>query len=339
VSDEIERSERQADEHYHRQLVSRDNTIAELGASNARLIEERDQLRAELDQLHANAEMVAHLKAATIVKERDELRERMYGLEQWRRLVSDLDRCPHGRHEGDTCAGWRGPGLYDGGCRDGISLGNPLLGGMAVLGVGLDGAQLIRVPEEKADRVNAERWYAPAEPGEMLHHHLAGYVGQEEAAKVGLTPDSREAPTNTHTWEQERDEWGHSPGERCESTHNTGEEIVRCYRMKGHTKQHASGIFTYSPRWSDTVDEDADYILPSMGTVVGEWVSVPAAQHEAERKALDALRQWRKDFAVWRIDAPMGDLIAAVDGLDAATGEATPNPPGNEDDGGVGVKP
>lgn len=38
---------------------------------------------------------------------------------------SDLNRCPHGRHEGEVCAGWEGPGLYDGGCYGGYSLGNP----------------------------------------------------------------------------------------------------------------------------------------------------------------------------------------------------------------------
>ncbi|WP_141575907.1 hypothetical protein [Actinomadura sp. WMMA1423] len=42
-------------------------------------------------------------------------------------IVADLDRCPHGRHEGDPCVGWTGPGLYTGGCEGGISLGNPHL--------------------------------------------------------------------------------------------------------------------------------------------------------------------------------------------------------------------
>lgn len=39
--------------------------------------------------------------------------------------LDDIDRCPHGRHQGDACAGWRGPGKFDGGCLDGVSLGNP----------------------------------------------------------------------------------------------------------------------------------------------------------------------------------------------------------------------
>jgi hypothetical protein len=41
--------------------------------------------------------------------------------------LDDLDRCPHGRHAGDACAGWTGPGEYDGGCEGGVSLGNPHL--------------------------------------------------------------------------------------------------------------------------------------------------------------------------------------------------------------------
>jgi hypothetical protein len=42
-------------------------------------------------------------------------------------LIRSLDRCPHGRHEGDACAGHHGPGMYDGGCLGGFSLGNPFL--------------------------------------------------------------------------------------------------------------------------------------------------------------------------------------------------------------------
>jgi len=42
-------------------------------------------------------------------------------------LLRSLDRCPHGRHWGDTCLGWSGPGAFDGGCLGGISLGNPYL--------------------------------------------------------------------------------------------------------------------------------------------------------------------------------------------------------------------
>jgi hypothetical protein len=40
-------------------------------------------------------------------------------------MVEDLDRCPHGRHEGDPCDGWTGPGMFDGGCYGGTSAGFP----------------------------------------------------------------------------------------------------------------------------------------------------------------------------------------------------------------------
>lgn len=39
--------------------------------------------------------------------------------------IGDLDRCPHGRHRGDPCAGHRGLGVFSGGCLGGWSLGNP----------------------------------------------------------------------------------------------------------------------------------------------------------------------------------------------------------------------
>lgn len=42
-------------------------------------------------------------------------------------LIRSLDRCPHGRHAGDDCAGWRGPSAFDGGCLGGRALGNPYL--------------------------------------------------------------------------------------------------------------------------------------------------------------------------------------------------------------------
>lgn len=41
-------------------------------------------------------------------------------------ILQNLDRCPHGRHRGDTCAGWR-PGAPMSGCQGGRSLGNPHL--------------------------------------------------------------------------------------------------------------------------------------------------------------------------------------------------------------------
>lgn len=40
-------------------------------------------------------------------------------------ILESLDRCSHGRHVGDPCAGWTGPGPQEGGCEGGDSLGNP----------------------------------------------------------------------------------------------------------------------------------------------------------------------------------------------------------------------
>lgn len=57
-------------------------------------------------------------------------------------MNDDLDRCPHGRHAGDVCAGWRGPGDYDGGCRGGYSLGNPYLQPGQRIGTSLHGAPI-----------------------------------------------------------------------------------------------------------------------------------------------------------------------------------------------------
>lgn len=42
------------------------------------------------------------------------------------KIIQDLDRCQHGRHRGDTCAGYR-PDKPHAGCLGGISLGNPFL--------------------------------------------------------------------------------------------------------------------------------------------------------------------------------------------------------------------
>jgi hypothetical protein len=53
-------------------------------------------------------------------------------------MIRDLDRCPHGRHVGDACAGWVGPGAFDGGCLSGRSLGNPFLQNAAPARIGTD---------------------------------------------------------------------------------------------------------------------------------------------------------------------------------------------------------
>jgi hypothetical protein len=129
---------------------------------------------------------------------RAELAQAREAGEKWRRIISDLDRCPHGRHEGDTCAGWRGPGLYDGGCKDGLSLGNPLFGACAVLGIDYSSTRLIAVPEERADRVNPDAWYQPRRAEEELHHFLPGYM-PEDVAAAAAAPSAVEAPAPDQT--------------------------------------------------------------------------------------------------------------------------------------------
>lgn len=75
----------------------------------------------------------------------------------WKTLLADLDRCPHGRHEGDVCSGWRGPGRFDGGCQGGVSLGNPWVEHHnGVLGVDLH-RRVIRVPQ-RADKGDLAAW-------------------------------------------------------------------------------------------------------------------------------------------------------------------------------------
>ena len=90
----------------------------------------------------------------------DPYQERLIGST---RVLTDLNRCPHGRHEGDTCAGWRGPDQYDGGCEGGYSLGNPHMRPGQVIGYGLYG-DLIVMPDRK-DINDPAAWWAPRPGG------------------------------------------------------------------------------------------------------------------------------------------------------------------------------
>lgn len=63
------------------------------------------------------------------------------------KMLSDLDRCMHGRHEGDNCFS----------CEGGWSKGNPNIRPGQVLGYGLSGmTQYVMPPREK--RHEAENW-------------------------------------------------------------------------------------------------------------------------------------------------------------------------------------
>lgn len=87
-----------------------------------------------------------------------ERRQRESGLLQ---VLASLDRCPHGRHEGDTCYGWT-PDRPDAGCRGGISLGNPMLPTGVRVGTNLYG-QTLRMPPR--DRRGDPQAWTQAEVG------------------------------------------------------------------------------------------------------------------------------------------------------------------------------
>lgn len=62
-------------------------------------------------------------------------------------VLLDLDRCEHGRHDGDRCFS----------CPTGWSGGNPLLRPGQQIGYGLDGVAIV-VPS-RTDKYNPANWY------------------------------------------------------------------------------------------------------------------------------------------------------------------------------------
>lgn len=74
-------------------------------------------------------------------------------------VLSDLDRCRHGRHEGDACAGWR-PGEPDSGCEGGRSRGNPHMPTGAQVGHDLYGRPIV-VPD-RGSRHHPDAWRGDA---------------------------------------------------------------------------------------------------------------------------------------------------------------------------------
>lgn len=81
----------------------------------------------------------------------DHLAERLRRADALAGVLADLDRCEHGRHEGDICTGVNG-------C-DGPSEGNPHAQQGQVIGYGLAGKRRPIVMPPRADRNNAEAWY------------------------------------------------------------------------------------------------------------------------------------------------------------------------------------
>ncbi len=73
------------------------------------------------------------------------------------RILSHLDRCQHGRHRGDECAGWD-PESPRSGCRGGVSLGNPWLKPGAPIGYDTYGWVIV-VPGERGSLFDPEAWF------------------------------------------------------------------------------------------------------------------------------------------------------------------------------------
>lgn len=107
----------------------------------------------------ADLDRLAMIGAPDVLHQRiGQLQKSVSNLEGFRRLVSDLSRCKHGRLQGDNCAGWTGPGLQDGGCQGGISMGNLGLQPGDRIGWAIDGKP-ITVPSHE-ERHKSAAWYA-----------------------------------------------------------------------------------------------------------------------------------------------------------------------------------
>jgi hypothetical protein len=75
-----------------------------------------------------------------------ETQEKLVAVGRWQTICADLDRCEHGRHEGDVCDGCGGP-----------SKGNPFLGENRAIGFGLDGVPIWVPP--RGPKNDATTWY------------------------------------------------------------------------------------------------------------------------------------------------------------------------------------
>jgi hypothetical protein len=71
--------------------------------------------------------------------------------EEFAAVLADLDRCQHGRHEGDACT-------LRGGC-GGPSLGNPYAHPGQVIGFSLSGQPIV-MPGRSQRHVDPGSWYA-----------------------------------------------------------------------------------------------------------------------------------------------------------------------------------
>lgn len=67
------------------------------------------------------------------------------------RILTDLDRCRHGRHRGDSCAGFNPQRPVSSGCLGGVSLGNPHLRPGTIIGYDLGGRPYYAPSESTSD--------------------------------------------------------------------------------------------------------------------------------------------------------------------------------------------
>lgn len=128
---------------------------------------------------------------------RESTRDEHHQLQQWQSLLMDLDRCPHGRHSGDSCAGWRGPGRFEGGCQGGRSLGNPALTPGRVIGTNLYATVLYIVPISRETRHQIDAWKIEITDGKLLDAYAADTSAGELTCKCpGNCGDS--SPHDAH---------------------------------------------------------------------------------------------------------------------------------------------
>ena len=113
----------------------------ELTAAVERLTEERVKRNAEIAALRASLD--------TAIEARDRYQQQYWAEQKWAKIVHDLDRSEHGRHEGDAESQTYG----------GVSLGNPHLTVGETFGYTMDGARIVLPPREQRHDLSA--WIQP----------------------------------------------------------------------------------------------------------------------------------------------------------------------------------
>lgn len=104
-------------------------------------------------------------------------------------LLRSLDRCPHGRHWGESCAGWRGPGAFDGGCLGGTSLGNPYLHSSPDGRIGTDVHGYPLVPNDFSHAASVEHTLVYAVKRADDKEYVVGFDGTAAREAAAADPD------------------------------------------------------------------------------------------------------------------------------------------------------